>query len=858
MTLQPGSRLGPYEILSPLGAGGMGEVYRAKDPRLGRDVAIKVLPSSFSSDPDRLKRFEQEARAAGVLNHPNITAVHDLGTHDGAPYVVQELLEGETLRAELAGGRFSPRRAIECAIQIAQGLAAAHEKGIVHRDLKPENVFVTKDGRVKILDFGLAKLTETAASSNATNLPTATEPGVVMGTIGYMSPEQVKGKPADARSDIFALGAILYEMLSGQRAFRGDSAGETMAAILKEDPPDLSVTNQNVSPGLERIVRHCLEKNPERRFQSASDIAFDLEALSVPGASGARVEPSMSLPRRTPLLLAAAAVAIALAGLFAGRQLWKSPPPSIPTFHRLTYRRGTVWGGRFAPDGHVVFYSANWDGSETTELFSTRTENPGSQRLDLPGGLVESISRPGEMLILSDRLTSIGYVHRGVLRSAPLGGGAARDLFEDVVGADWAPDGKEIALVRAPGWRHRLEFPSGKVLYEAAGWISHPRVSPRGDLVAFLDHPQFGDDAGGVAVVDRNGKKTTLWDGFPTVQGLAWSPSGDEIWFTAAETGNTRGLCAVSLSGRKRVIARSPGVWTLTDIFSDGRVLLNHASERVGLAGLGADGKARNLSWLDWSRSPAISEDGKTIAFTEEGEGGGPGYSVFLRKTDGSPAIRLGEGEAVALSPDGRWVLAALVRITPTPLVLLPTGAGEPRTFPKDAIHHDSIPAAFSADARRIVFVGSEPGHDRRTWIQDIDGGKARPVTPEGVVGTSLSPDGRLVAARGADQKVSLYPVDGGPPHPVDGFEPNDQPIAWSSDQKSIYAGANSSSQSLTARVFRIEVATGRRELWKEFSLPDPTGVSGISARAITPDGRTFVFSFAQRFSDLYLVEGLK
>ena len=289
MPLTPGSRLGPYEILSAIGAGGMGEVYRAKDPRLGRDVAIKVLPASFSADADRLRRFEQEAKAAGVLNHPNITAVHDIGQHDGAPYVVQELLEGETLRAVLAGGKLSPRKAIDYSLQIVHGLAAAHEKGIVHRDLKPENIFVTNDGRVKILDFGLAKLTHTEERSQSTNLPTApaaTEPGVVMGTLGYMSPEQVRGKPADARSDIFSFGAILYEMLAGKRAFHGDSAADTMSAILKEDPPDLSVTNQNVPPGLERIVRHCLEKNPEQRFHSAHDVAFALEALSNVSATG--------------------------------------------------------------------------------------------------------------------------------------------------------------------------------------------------------------------------------------------------------------------------------------------------------------------------------------------------------------------------------------------------------------------------------------------------------------------------------------------------------------------------------------------------------------------------------------------
>src|ERR1700733_14561015 len=323
MNLSPGSRLGPYEIVAPLGAGGMGEVYRARDSRLKREVAIKVLPQAFSLDADRLRRFEQEALATAALNPPNILAVFDLGTNEGSPYVVSELLEGETLRERLRGGSITVRKTLDYTLQIAHGLAAAHEKGIIHRDLKPENLFLTKDGRVKILDFGLAKLTQ-PESGDHTSLPTmthATEAGVVLGTAGYMSPEQVRGMAVDARSDIFSFGAILYEMISGKRAFHRETSADTMSAILKEDPPDLSETNRNVSPALERIVQHCLEKNPEQRFHSASDIAFDLEHLSGASSTTGRVTAAAAAqPRRK--LLAAAAGGLGLALLMLGLGWW--------------------------------------------------------------------------------------------------------------------------------------------------------------------------------------------------------------------------------------------------------------------------------------------------------------------------------------------------------------------------------------------------------------------------------------------------------------------------------------------------------------------------------------------------------
>jgi eukaryotic-like serine/threonine-protein kinase len=860
MTLASGTRLGPYEIAAPLGSGGMGEVYRAKDPRLGREVAIKVLPASYSQDVDRLKRFEQEARAAGVLNHPNITAVYDLGSHEGSPYIVTELLEGETLRSRLSSGALPVRKALDCGIQIARGLSAAHEKGIVHRDLKPENLFVTRDGRIKILDFGLAKLKTEKDGEQQTDLKTVsgTEPGVVLGTMGYMSPEQVRGKPADRRSDLFSFGAILYEMLSGQRAFRGDTAADTITAILSKEPPDLTQTNKDLHPGLERIVRHCLEKNPEERFESARDVAFDLEALSgVSRVTGVIAIPQEKGGRRPSwAILAAAAVASgAIVGLFTYSKGKKAGIVEPPSFRQITFSRGEVGGSLFAPDGQTIVFSAAWEG-KPFEVFINRPESPESRPFGLAAAEVLAISKTGEMAVSLNRHQTLPFIRTGRLARISIAGGAPRDILDDVQCADWSPDGRDLAIVREAGVKTRLEYPIGKVLYETTGWISHPRVSPGGDLVAFLDHPVLRDDGGSVAIVDRSGKTRTLSPVYATALGLAWRPNGNEIWYTAVEGGSNRAVHAVTLAGKSRLVGRVPGVSTIRDISKDGRVLMTTENQRLGIFVRRKDEeKERELSWLDFSLVSDITPDGNLITLTESGEGGGANYSAYIRKTDGTAAVRLGEGAAGALSPDGAWMIS-IVRPTSDPqIVLLPTSVGEPRVLSKEGLAPTD--ADWLPDGKQILFSATEQGRGMRLYVRDLVGGKPRPLTPEGYFAYrgAISPDAKSVLVRGPDRRIYLYPVEGGEPTALPGLSVEDVPLRFSPDGRTLYLQRRGQ---LPAGVFRYDLVSGRRELWKELLPSDTAGLNAINRVEVTPDGKTYAYSYLRILSFLQLVEGMK
>ena len=867
MMLATGTRVGPYEILGPLGAGGMGEVYRARDANLGRDVAVKVLPADLADNPEALVRFEREARAVAQLSHPNILAIHDFGRQGETAYAVMELLEGETLRARLANGALPARKAADLAVQIAEGLAAAHEKGIVHRDLKPENVFVTHEGRVKLLDFGLAKRlgSPLVPGSSTLSVERHTDAGTVMGTVAYMSPEQVRGEPVDHRSDIFSFGAVLYEMLAGRQGFGRETAAESMTAILKEDPPEITASAFGPSPALERIVRHCLEKKPGERFQSARDIAFDLQVLS--GSAVASGTTGAVITRRgsRSWLFFGAALAVAVT-ICAGFLVYRSSRRSgVSKITRLTFRRGQVDAARFAPDGQTIVYSASWDGSPY-EIFFTRLDSRESRALGFSATVLAGMSTTGEMALLRNAVPKTAVVptsQEGMLASAPLAGGGARDRDEGIQFADWAPDGKQLAVVRLANGKTRLEFPIGRVLYETGGWIANPRVSPRGDRIAFQDFPAVNSPESAVAVVDLRGQRTVLAASFFYINGLAWSPKGDEVWFAGGRTGLAKDLYAVTLSGRERIVFRTLTAIHLFDVGADGRVLLAQEQRRRELWGRAAGAlEDRDFSWMDITALVKLSSDGKTLVFNEYGEGGGPDHAVYLRPMDGSEPVRIGSGTAYDLSADGKWVLTMAHFGSPheQQIVLLPTGPGPTRELPTEPLSYQI--GTFSPDGRKIVWGANKPGEAWRMYIQDVDGGTPLKPFGQGFVisgpascldTSGISASGHFVV-RDPALRTFLQSLAGGDALPIPGIGPDESCVGWAADNR-LYVQQTSG---FRIRVFRVDPATGRREFWKEIGPPDPTGVWPPDGLSVTPDGSAYVYTFARRLMDLYLVDGLK
>jgi serine/threonine protein kinase/Tol biopolymer transport system component len=848
MALTAGTKLGPYEIVSPLGAGGMGEVYRARDTRLGRDVALKVLPASYSADPDRLCRFEQEARATATLNHPNIMAVFDVGRQDGSPYIVSELLEGESLRTRLHAGPLPVRKALEYAVQVIHGLAAAHDRGIFHRDLKPENIFVTRDGHAKILDFGLAKLTlpdpGTGAGLSAT-LDSATGQGALLGTVGYMSPEQLRGATIDARSDLFSFGVVLYEMLSGHRAFRGQTTADTISAILREEPPDLTATGRDVPPMLERIVRHCLEKDPAARFQSARDIAFDLETLSTITSPlpAVRIEKARKTWLGWSLLISAPVLLVA--GLVIGRL--STPRPVPPQYHQLTFAREIVFSARFAPDQRSVIYSSA-PAEDATELFSVTPDSLASSSLGLKNTDVAAISPAGEMLVIQQRRQLFAYARVGVLARAPLTGAGPRPILSDVQDADWGPN-NQIAVAHFLDGRYRLEYPVGHVLYETSGYVSDVRVSPKGDLIAFADHPVSGDNGGTVAVVDFSGRKRSLSARRGGILGLVWTRSGKEIWFSGADGGTSAQLRSVDLAGHERAVARVPGILALQDIARDGRALLSHENARtMAIAPGPSQNQERDLTVTDWTMVSAISPDGRQALLEEEGTGSSSDYDIYVRPTDGSSPVRIGEGHPDDFSPDMKWVLASRGQ-----LFLIPLGPGEAQQITHDSIDHGN--ARFLPAGKGVVFTGIEPGHKPRIYTQAIGASSPRAISPEGVSGATPTADGKFVF--GFSDIVALYPVDGqGAPRPLPSIHPHESIAGVFPDGHSVLVA--SAASHISVDVFRVDLTSDRRELFKKLGPADPAGLLTFPSGSFTPDGKHYAYAYNRTLSELYAVDGLR
>ncbi|MGA8214755.1 MAG: WD40 repeat domain-containing serine/threonine protein kinase [Candidatus Sulfotelmatobacter sp.] len=848
-----GQVIGHYRVLEKIGSGAMGEVFRARDERLGRDVALKLIRPASSDNPDHLRRFELEARAAAALNHPNIVAIYDVGLNDGSPYIVCELLEGKTLRKRLAEGALPVHLAVDYSLQIVQGLIAAHDHRIVHRDLKPENLFVTTDGRVKILDFGVAKLQSAPEDSGRSveELTTVTKSGTVVGTVAYMSPEQLRGKPVDHRSDIFSVGAILYEMLTGRRAFRGETEVDTITAVLKEDPPIVNLEQSGVPVSFQQIVRHCLEKEPENRFQSARDLAFALETLT--NAYGGRAT-RLGVPQLQAKIVAWGVAGMLLVAtlLLLGNQ-WRQKTLA-PSYRRLTFEEGTVYSARFAPDFRSIVYGAAWNG-KPLQLFSTVGDSLLSQPLNVTDANLLAISRTGELaVVLHGAHRAHLETEGGMLARTPFAGGSPREVLEDVAWADWDANA-ELAVVHHAQGRDRIEYPIGHVLYQSNGWISHIRFAPQGDKIAFMDHPALWDDRGAVCLVDLSGHVTVLSPEWDSEDGLAWTPDGKEVWFTAVEKGNNRELQAATMAGRIRKVLELPAGMTLEDVAPDGRALVSLDDQRIAMATNARDSKTVDLSWHDWNIAKDISRDGQSVLFEDSSEAAGIHYSVAIRKIDGTPPVKLGEGSAGKLSPDGKWVISILLG-SPGRVTLTPLGPGQARTIALPGLEHiHNGNTYFLADGKRFTLNASEHGHGVRCYLVDLDGGKPIPITPEGITGGLISPDGQYIFRANAGAVVAVYPIAGGAPRPIPNLEPDFVPIQWSEDNSSVYGYLPGQ---VPTKVYKVNLVTGEKILLQELQPETTVGVVAIAPVVVTRDGSRFAYSYYQVFSVLYLISGLR
>ncbi|HET7294637.1 MAG TPA: protein kinase [Vicinamibacteria bacterium] len=898
MSLAAGGRLGAYQLVAPLGKGGMGEVWRARDTRLERDVAVKVLPRGVARDAEALARFEREAKAVAALSHPNILAIHDVGTHDETAYAVMELLEGEDLRERLGSGAVPPARTLEYAVQIAQGLAAAHERGIVHRDLKPENVFLTKDGQVKILDFGLARQARPPSADDDTNTPTLsrqTSAGLVVGTMGYMSPEQVRGQPVDHRSDIFVFGCLVQEMLVGAKVFRQETGAETMVAILRNEPADLPEPVRSALPGIEHVLRHCLEKRPEDRFQSTRDLVFALKSVGPAGSDSgrARTRASAEAPGRRRLAAAIPwALAGAVLGALAAHRL--SSPASVdpPRIRRLTFS-GADSEPSASPDGRLVAFTSRRDG--ISRIWIKQLAGGGEAALTAGPDRLPRFSPDGSsVLFVRDEGTA-----QSVYRIA-LVGGEPRKLVHDAVDADWSPDGRAIAFVRPraePGRTfagvHVADAQGGKerrlAETENASFFG-VRWSPDGRTIGVTRATVASTSLrAGVTLFDaRSGAERSLdGGGVRPVSALAWQGGGEALVLARSE--NQLGNLTAAPS---RVVARAvrgesermlfwatdlfpaggnSNVLPVFDVVGPGRLVFDAIEEHQALreVPLGPASSAGGLLTAGRSidRQPAYAPDGEHVVFSSNRSGN---LDLWLVSTRTRAARQLTDDPAddwdPAFTPDGRQIVWSSSRSGNLEIWIAErdgSGARQLTHGGQGAENPTVAPDGW------VVYTDDNPSADfRGIWKVRSDGSAARRLLAGPHSNPEVSPDGRLALAVQTDpvglrNRIRVVEVESGRivPFAIEVAYRLDSPnivlgrARWSPDGKAIaFVGIDTAGRT---GVFLQDFTPGRDSAASRRSVAGFASDHVTESFGIAPDGRRLTLSTLEQFASLLLAEGV-
>jgi serine/threonine protein kinase/Tol biopolymer transport system component len=868
-SLTAGEMVGNYKIVSLLGAGGMGEVYLAEDLKLRRRVALKMLSSAVADNIENQHRFSQEALAASQVVHPNAAHVYEYDIIEGKHFIVMEYVRGENLRQLLKNEKLKIREILEISLQITAAVSEAHQSGVIHRDIKPENVMVNSDRHVKVLDFGLAKFVSSPDRAFSEIRETGvfkTSPGLLMGTVAYMSPEQIRGEEVDFRTDIWSFGVLLYEMLTGKAPFEGRSKADTISNILKEDLSFPDNLKQMGELELVRVIKRCVNKDPKMRFQSARDLGFTLETiLKTTNLNSFSLLPAVlsGKTRRNILYFLGGAVALlAVAALFyqtapkgdgllAGSRVEEER--LLPEYNQITFQRGTVWSARFAPGNPLVYYSATNNGEDLNVFFTKPSADPASKSLNLPGTALLSISGSGDLALLKTRQYFNQFINRGTLQRMPIGGNSLRDIAEDVQDADWFPDGENLMIVRYFKGGNRIEYPINNVLWETTGYVSNPRFSPDGKQIAFLEHPKQWDNRGYVSIVDTLGNKQTLTDEWSGIEGLAWNPQTNEIWFTASKSGESYGLYAVTTEGKARRLSSAPVNLLLHDVSKSGEVLISRAHQYTNIyASLDGETAERNLTWLYVVGISDYSSDGKSYIFTHFGEGSGSNYKVYYRDVGDAEPIHLGDGRAQSLSPDKTLALSTLNQ--PVQLIVLPVKAGEKQVLPRGDIEQYDR-AEWFPDGRQILITGRRQGEkSSRCFIQNFSTGEIRALTPEGVTGTQISPDGKMIFVRDSDGEASLFEIGSGKSTPLKNLAPEDEVIGWSDDNQHLFIAHR---LKIPIEIFKFNAASGEKKLIKVIDPQDKAGVMGQPYVFVTPDGKSFLYGLRKYMFDLFIMENL-